>query len=126
VGTSDLRLALLKGPKVRVRSTDIVAMVAMMALCGTIIRYPRLLVHPVGGVLAGGVEEGEYSSSRHFHGAVDLVQFTYGTSLVLEASDRLKGSTATISDLGRWSLGAHARRLSDCHQQCQADSGMGR
>jgi hypothetical protein len=27
--------------------------------------------------------------------------------------------------LGRWSLGARAQRLSDCHQQCQADSGKG-
>jgi hypothetical protein len=44
---------------------------------------------------------------------------------VLEVSDRFKGSTAMISALGRWSLGAHAQRLLDCHQQRQADSGMG-
>jgi hypothetical protein len=39
---------------------------------------------------------------------VDLVQSIYGTSLVLEASDRFKGSTTTILALGRWSLGARA------------------
>jgi hypothetical protein len=54
---------------------------------------------------------------------VDLVQSMYGTSLVLEASDLFKGSTATISALGRWSLGARARRLPDYHQQRQANSG---
>jgi hypothetical protein len=27
--------------------------------------------------------------------------------------------------LGHWSLGARAQRLSDCHQQCQADSSKG-
>jgi hypothetical protein len=43
----------------------------------------------------------------------------YGTSLVLEVSDRFKGSTAVISALGRWSLGEHARRLPDCHLQRQ-------
>jgi hypothetical protein len=96
-------------------------MVAMVALCGTRIRYSRLLIHPVSGVLADGVEEGGDSSGRRFHGVVDLVQSMYGTSLVLEALDLFKGSMATISALGRWSLGACARRLPDC----QADSGMG-
>jgi hypothetical protein len=56
---------------------------------------------------------------------VDLIQSTYSTSLVLEASDRFKGSTTTISAIRRWSIGACARRLPDCHQQCEADSGMG-
>jgi hypothetical protein len=56
---------------------------------------------------------------------MDLVQSTYVTSLVLEALDQLKGSTTTISALGHWSLRAHARGLPDCHQQCQADFGMG-
>jgi hypothetical protein len=39
---------------------------------------------------------------------VDLVQSTYVTSLVLEASDQFKDSEATISALGCWSLGARA------------------
>jgi hypothetical protein len=56
---------------------------------------------------------------------VDLVQSTYVTSLVLEASDRFKGSKATTLALRRWSLGARARRLRDCHQQRHADSGKG-
>jgi hypothetical protein len=71
----------------------------------TRIRYSHLLVHLIGGDLAGSVEEGEDSSSRRFHGVVGLVQSTYFTILVLEASDRFKGSTTTISALGRWSLG---------------------
>jgi hypothetical protein len=66
-------------------------MVAMTTLCGTIIRYSRLHVHLVGGVLTGGVEEGGDLSSRRSHGVVDLVQSTYITSLVLETSDRFKG-----------------------------------
>jgi hypothetical protein len=56
---------------------------------------------------------------------VDLVESMYFTSLVLQASDQFKGSTATILALRRWSLGTRARRLPDCHQQCQVDSGMG-
>jgi hypothetical protein len=83
-------------------------MVAMAALCGTRIRYSHLLIHPIGGVFAGAVEEDGDSSGRCFHRVVDLVQSTYGTSLVLEPSDRFKGSTAKISALGRWSLGARA------------------
>jgi hypothetical protein len=83
-------------------------MMAMVALCGIRIRYSRLLVHPVGDVLAGGVEEGGDSSGRRFHGLVDLVQSMYGTSLVLEALDRFKGSTTMISALGCWYLGARA------------------
>jgi hypothetical protein len=56
-------------------------MVAIVALCGTRIRYSRLLVPLVGGVLVGGVlagdvEEGRDSSSRRFHGMVNLVQST--------------------------------------------------
>jgi hypothetical protein len=51
--------------------------------------------------LAGGVEEGGYSSGRRFHGVVDLVQSINSTNLMLEASDRFKGSTTTISALGR-------------------------
>jgi hypothetical protein len=52
-------------------------MVAMAALCGTRIRYSRLLVHLVDGDLAGGIEEGRDSSGRHFHEVMDLVQSTY-------------------------------------------------
>jgi hypothetical protein len=100
-------------------------MVAMTVLCGTRIRYTRLLVHLVDGELADGVEEGGYSSGCHFCRAVDLIQSTCVTGLVLEASDRFKGSMAATLALGRWSLGAHARRLPDYHQQRQADSGKG-
>jgi hypothetical protein len=100
-------------------------MVAMAAFCGTRIRYSRLLVHLVSGNLAGGVEECGDSSGRRFHGVVDLVQSTYVTSLVLKVLDRFKGSTVTISALGRWFLGARARRFSDCHQQSKANSDMG-
>jgi hypothetical protein len=56
MGTSDLRLVLLKSPQVRIWSTGIVVMVAMAMLCGIRIRYIRLLI--------GGVEEGGYSSGR--------------------------------------------------------------
>jgi hypothetical protein len=57
---------------------------------------------------------------------MDLVQSTYVTSLVLEALDQFKDdSTTTISALGHLSLRAHARRLPDRHQQCQADFDMG-
>jgi hypothetical protein len=76
-------------------------MVSMAVLCGTRIRYSRPLIHPVGDVLAGGIEEGGDSSGRRFYGVVDLIQCTYGISLVLEASDRFKCSTAMISALGR-------------------------
>jgi hypothetical protein len=93
-------------------------MVAMAALCMSRTRYSRLLV---SGNLAGGVEKGVDSSCHRFHGVVDLVQSTYFTSLMLEASDEFKGSTTMISALGRWSLGARARRLPDYHQQYQAD-----
>jgi hypothetical protein len=51
----------------------------------------------------------------HMSGAIDI-------TLV---SDRYKGSKATTLALGRWSLGARARRLHDCHQQRHADSGKG-
>jgi hypothetical protein len=94
-------------------------------LSGTGIRYSRLLVHLVGGNLADSVEEGGDSSCRRFYGVVDLVESTYFTSLVLEASDQFKGSTVTVLALERWSLGARARRLPDYHQQCQTDSDMG-
>jgi hypothetical protein len=56
---------------------------------------------------------------------VDLVQSTCITGLVLEASDRFKGSMAATSALEHWSLGARERRFPDCHQQRQADSGKG-
>ena len=64
----------MKVPKVRVWSTGNVAMVAMVAPRGSRIRYTRLLVHLVGGDLAGGVEKDGDSSDRCFHGVVDLVQ----------------------------------------------------
>jgi hypothetical protein len=80
-------------------------MVAMAMLCGTRIRYASLLVHLVGGDLASGVEERGDSSGRRFRGVVDLVRFMYVTSFMLEASNRFKGSKATTSALGRWSLG---------------------
>jgi hypothetical protein len=35
--------------------------------------YSLLLVHPIGGILAGGVEEGGDSFVCHFHVVVDLV-----------------------------------------------------
>jgi hypothetical protein len=52
-------------------------MVAMVELCGTRIRYTRLLVHFVVGDLLGGVEEGGDLSSRCFPRVVDLAQSTY-------------------------------------------------
>jgi hypothetical protein len=94
-------------------------MVAMTALCGTRIRYFCLLVHLVCGDLAGSVEEDGDSPSRGFYGVAILVQSTYFTILVLEASDQFKGSTATILALVRWFLGARPRRLPDCQQQRQ-------
>jgi hypothetical protein len=83
-------------------------MVAMVELRGTRIRYFCLLVHLVGDDLAGSIEEGRDSSGRLFHGVMDLVQSTYFTSLVLEASDQFKDSTTMILTLGHWSLGARA------------------
>jgi hypothetical protein len=77
-------------------------------VCGTRISYTRLLVHLVGDELAGGVAEGGDSSSRRFHGVVDLFQSTCVTSLVLEASDRFKGSMAMTSTLECWSVEGRA------------------
>jgi hypothetical protein len=51
-------------------------MVAITTLCGTRIRYTRLLLHLIDGALPGGVEEGEDSSVQCFHGVVDLVRST--------------------------------------------------
>ena len=75
-GTSDLRFALYKVPKIRDWSTSSDGMVAMVALRGTRIRYSRLLVHLVDGDFAGGVEDGEKSSGRCSRGVVDLGQPT--------------------------------------------------
>jgi hypothetical protein len=50
-------LGVVKGSLTRVWSTDIVVMVAMVTLCGTRIRYTRLLVHIVRGDLADGKME---------------------------------------------------------------------
>ena len=99
-------------------------MVAMAAPRGSRIRYTRLLVHLVGGDLAGGVEEGGDSSDRRFNGVVDLVQ---STCCILVSKDlaQFKGSMATTSALGRWSLVTRSRRLSGCHQQRQAGSSRG-
>jgi hypothetical protein len=77
----------------------------MAASCETRIRYSHLLVHLVGGNLIGGVEEGEDSSGRRFHGVVDLIQSTCGRGLVLEASDQFKGSMAATSAPGAGPLG---------------------
>jgi hypothetical protein len=66
-------------------------MVAMAVLCGIRIRYSCLIIHPIGSVLVGGVEEGGYSSSRRFYGVVDLIQSMYDTSLVLETSRSIQG-----------------------------------
>jgi hypothetical protein len=64
-----------------------------------------LHIHLVGGDLADGIEESGDSSGHRFYGVVDLVQSTYFTSLVLEASDQFKSLAAMILALGRWSLG---------------------
>jgi hypothetical protein len=96
----------------------------MAAPCETRIRYSSLLVHLIGGNLAGGIEEGEDSSSRRFH-VVDLVQSTRVRGLVLEDLDQFKGSMVAALALGCWSLGARARMLPDCHQHRQADFGKG-
>jgi hypothetical protein len=62
-------------------------MVAIAMLCGTIIRYSRLLIHLIGGDLAGSVEDGGDLSDCRFHEVVDLVQSIFFTSMMLEASD---------------------------------------
>jgi hypothetical protein len=80
-------------------------------LCGTRIRYIRLLVHLVGDDLASGVAKGVDSSIRRFHGVVGLFHSKCVTGFVLETLDRFKGSLATTLALGRWSLEARARRL---------------
>jgi hypothetical protein len=56
---------------------------------------------------------------------VDLIQSKCATGLVLEALNQFMGSMAATSALRRWSLGARARRLPNCHQQRQADSAKG-
>jgi hypothetical protein len=76
VGTLDLCSTLLKGPLVRVLSTGIIIMMAMTALCGTRIRYTRLLVLLIGNNLVDGVEEDGDSSGRRFHGVMNLVYYT--------------------------------------------------
>jgi hypothetical protein len=86
--------------------------------------YP-ILVHLVSGDFAGGANEGWHSSGCGLHGVVDVVQSMCVTGLVLQVSDRFKGSITTTFALGRWSLVARVRRLPDCHQQWQADSGKG-
>jgi hypothetical protein len=85
-------------------------MVAMAVLYGTRIRYSRLFVHLVDRCdLAGSVDEGGVLFGRRFfRGEVDLVQSTCVIGLVLKDSDQFKGSMATHSALGRWSLGARA------------------
>jgi hypothetical protein len=65
---------------------------AMAAMCLIRIRYTRLLVHLVGGDLAGGTKEGRKSSGRFSHGVVDLVKSTFITSLVSEVLDKFKSS----------------------------------
>jgi hypothetical protein len=44
---------------------------------------------------------------------------------VLEDLDQFKGSMAMIAAMGRWSLGAHARKLPDYHQHHQVGSVKG-
>jgi hypothetical protein len=77
------------------------------------------LVHFIGTILAGGVEEGgerlvsfpmEWWISFHLRGfrRFRSIQKFYGDNYIS----------------GHWSLGARARRLSDHHQQRQADSCM--
>jgi hypothetical protein len=94
----------------------------MMALCGTLISYTRLLI---GGDITDGVEEGGDSFGRRFHEVVDLVQSTYVIGVVSKALDRFKSSMTMTSALGRWSLGARAQRLCECHEQHHANSGKG-
>jgi hypothetical protein len=65
--------ALERVSKDRFSPTGVVVMVAMVALCGTRISNTCLLVHIVGGNLAGGVEEVGNSSSRRFSRVVDFV-----------------------------------------------------
>ena len=67
---------------------------------GQRIRYTRLLVHLVGGDLAGGVEEGGDSPGRRFHAVVDLIQSTC-VNFVSEDLDQFKGSMPATSALGR-------------------------
>jgi hypothetical protein len=83
-----------------------------VALRGTRIRYSCLLVHLVGGDLAGSVEEGGNSSGHRFHGVVNLVESTYFTSLVLEALDQFNDSMVTILTLGLSGTCTKTSRLS--------------
>jgi hypothetical protein len=89
-------------------------------LRGTRIKVFRLLVHLIGGNLAGGIEKGGEWSGRCSLEVVDLVLSTCVAGLVSGDMDRLKSSMATTSALWRWSLGARARRLPGCHRQSQA------
>jgi hypothetical protein len=86
------------------------------ALCGTRIRYTRLLVYLVGNDLVS-VVEGEDSSGHRFPGVVDLVQSISVIGLVLEDPDQFKGLMVTTSALGRCSVGIHAQRRPNYHQQ---------
>jgi hypothetical protein len=64
-------------------------MVVMSTLCGTKVRYTRLLIHLVGGDLTGGVKDGGDSSGSRFTGVVDVVQSTTVViCLVLEDLDQ--------------------------------------
>jgi hypothetical protein len=68
-------------------------MVDMTMLCGTRIRYIRIPVYLIGDDLVGDIEEDGDSSMCV-------------TNLVLEASNRFKGSKAMTSALRRRFLGA--------------------
>jgi hypothetical protein len=62
-------------------------MVAMAVVCGTRIRYTRLVIH-----LTDDVEVIGESSSRCSRRVVDLIHSLFVTSFVLEDSDEFKGS----------------------------------
>jgi hypothetical protein len=84
-------------------------MVALVALCGTRIRYTHLLIHLVGGNLACVIEEGGDLSGSRFHGVADLVQSTRVIGFMLEASNQFKSLVIrhrcygdSGSSIGRW------------------------
>jgi hypothetical protein len=102
MGTSDLHLALLKSPQVRIWSTGIVVMVAMAILCGTRIRYTRLLVGGGGRVFV-------WSLLLWSDGSRVVYDSTYVISLVFKTSNRFKGDDFGS---GGWSLRSRASQLS--------------
>ena len=100
-----------------IEPTLVIVMVAMTVLCGIRTMFPRLVVHPVGSDITGGIEEGGESSGHCSQGVVDLVLSTCVIGL-LSQEGSIQGFNG--DDFGFRALvprgGVQARRLPVSHQ----------